>query len=674
MSQHTREKLWEPTPERIQESPMYAFQKWLAASRGVHTTGFQELHQWSVDNLDEFWEAMWEYFDVIGNRGDGPVRTGTGVEHTRWFPGAKVNYAENILRHAATTPGKEAIVALHENSPRESYTWEQLRGKVGALAAALRDMGVRPGDRVAAVLPNLAETIIALLASASVGAIWSVVNTDFGVNGIADRFAQIEPKVLFTVDGFDFNGSYRDMLPGLPAILEVLPSVKHHVLVDRNPQSHGDWALPGEGDLGHGGGGDLGPTHHLFSTLTATPQEPVFEATDFEHPLWILYSSGTTGKPKGIMHGHGGIVLDVFKQIGLHNGSTPDTRLYFAVATTWMVWNLMVNVLALGATTITYDGSPAYPTPARLFDIAESENVTQIGTGAALLTLIEKAGINPSERYSLPHLDHIMSTGSTLPESTWRWVYDQVKEDVHLGSSSGGTDICSGIIGANPYDAVYVNELQGKILGVDAHAFNAQGQPVIGEVGELVITQAMPNMPVALWNDPDGSKYHAAYFDVFDNVWRHGDWATELPEGAWIIHGRSDSTINRGGIRMGSADICEVVNQVPGVETSMVIGAEMGDGDYYMPLFVVPARGQAFDEEFQAAIVSAIRTKISPRYVPDEIIEAPAVPRTRTGKLMEVPIKKVFQGADPASVNRTAAENAEVVDWYVNFATAHRGK
>lgn len=662
----TREMLWQPSEERIRQSPMYSYQQWLADKKGVHTTGFAELHQWSVDNLDDFWESIWEYFDVVGTRGDGPVRTGDSFEETTWFPGASVNYAQNLLRHAHTMPDREAVVALHESDPRESYTWKELNGKVGALAAALRDMGVRPGDRVAAVLPNIAETIIALLASATVGAVWSVVNTDFGERGIADRFAQIEPKVLLTVDGFDFNGTYRNMLPQIESTLSVLPSVEHHILIDRHRDSHPDTYtdLPGQESTGT----TTSVTHHRFSELTATPQDPVYEPVEFSHPLWILYSSGTTGKPKGIVHGHGGIVLDVYKMVGLHNGSDENTRLYFAVATTWMVWNLMVNVLALGSTTITYDGSPAYPSPARLFDIAESENVTEIGTGAALLSLIEKAGINPSESYKLPHLEHIMSTGSTLPGSTWRWAYEQVKHDFQLGSSSGGTDICSGILGANPFDPVYVNELQGKVLGVDAHAFNAQGESVIGEVGELVFTQPLPNMPVMFWNDPDGTKYHDAYFADFPGVWRHGDWATQLPEGPWIIHGRSDSTINRGGIRMGSADICDVVDQVPGVATSMVIGAEVGDGDYYMPLFVVPARGHTLDEDLKGAIVEAIRTKISPRYVPDELIEAPAVPRTRTGKLMEVPIKKIFQGADPSTINRTAAEDVATVDWYVDFA------
>lgn len=663
MAAQSREMLWKPSEERIQASPMYKYQQWLAENKGVQTTGYKELHQWSIDNLDDFWESIWQFFDVVGTRGDGPVRTGDSMEHTRWFPGAQVNYAENLLRYARTTPDAQALVAIHESDPRESYTWAELAGKVGALAAALRDMGVKPGDRVAAVLPNIAETIIALLATASVGAVWSVVNTDFGVSGIEDRFAQIEPKVLITVDGFGFNGKYLDLLPQLDPILEVLPSVEHHILVDRHPDTHPE--NTSENNT---------VTHHLYSELTATPQEPVFEPVEFSHPLWILYSSGTTGKPKGIVHGHGGIVLDVYKMTGLHNGADHTSSMYFAVATTWMVWNLMVNVLALGTTAITYDGSPAYPSPARLFEIAEQEEVTHIGAGAALYSLVEKAGINPSESYKLTNLQHVVSTGSTLPASTWRWVYDQVKPDVQLGSSSGGTDICSGILGANAFDPVYVNELQGKILGVDAHAFNEKGEPVIGEVGELVFTQPLPNMPVMFWNDPEGTKYHDAYFAEFPDVWRHGDWATELPEGPWIIHGRSDSTINRGGIRMGSADICDVVDQVPGVAASMVIGAEIGDGDYYMPLFVVPNRGTTLTDELKDAIVQAIRTNISPRYVPDEIIEAPAVPRTRTGKLMEVPIKRIFQGAAPDTINRTAAEDVETVDWYVNFAQEHAKK
>ncbi|WP_375000633.1 acetoacetate--CoA ligase [Aeromicrobium sp. CTD01-1L150] len=657
-----RTKLWEPTEDEIASSETRAFQQWLVGSRAVETGSYAELHRWSVDNVDVFWESIWEYFDVIGERSTGPVRTGEGIPATRWFPGARLNYAQNLLRWADERPHAEALVGLHEAAPRTSLTWAELAGKVGALARHLRGLGVRPGDTVCAVLPSIPETVVALLATTSVGAVWSVVNTDFGVQGISDRFAQIEPRVLLTVDGVEFNDSYRDQLPQLDGILESLPSVEHHVLVDAHRTPVPDVRVPSV----------------LLSEIVAKPCAPEFESVEFSHPLWVLFSSGTTGKPKGIVHSHGGVVLEANKANALQYDVSPGTRVYFAVATTWVVWNLLVDSMMRGATIIAYDGSPTHGGPAKHLEICSDESVEFFGTGAAVLSLIEKSGISPRTRGSFPFLRSILSTGSPLPDSTWIWVYQHVKDDIRLGSDSGGTDIASGILGSNPLDPVYVGELQAPYLGVAAQTVDPSGRQVTGEVGELVMTESLPSMPVMFWDDPDGSRYHDAYFVEFDGLWRQGDWATQIPGGGWVIHGRSDSTINRGGIRMGSADITSVVDTVPGVQASMVIGAELHGGGYFMPLFVVPEPGAEVDGALTEAIVTAIRTKVSPRYVPDEIIPAPAVPRTRTGKLMEVPIKRVFQGADPDSVNRTTAEDVEVVEWYVEraveFARGRGGK
>lgn len=669
MSSHTeptngRVKTWAPSTARVEQSDLRNFQSWLRDSRGVRLAEIEgepgtyaELHRWSVGHVDDFWEAVWEYYDIVGDRGEGPVRQGESISDTRWFPDARLNYAENLLRFAVTDPDREAVIGLHESPHRDAVTWRELEERTASLAAYLRSIGVRPGDVVCAVLPNVPETIVALLAAASVGAIWSVVNTDFGVRGVSDRFAQIAPRVLFTVDGYDFNGRYRDMTEGLPDLIDALPTVEHHILVDtRGSSSQAPPAI-------------RVPSARL-SAILSTPARPAYERVEFSHPLWVLYSSGTTGKPKGIVHGHGGIVLEANKANGLHYDLSPGDRVYFAVSTTWVAWNMLVDSMMRGATVVTYDGAPSFGTPAKHLEICAEERVSFLGVGAAVLTEIQRSGVSPRDLYDFSALASILSTGSPLPESTWLWVHDEVKHDVHLGSDSGGTDIASGIVGSNPLDPTYIGELQGPYLGVAADTVDREGRPVVGEVGELVMMEPLPSMPVKFWNDADGSRYRGAYFEDFPGMWRQGDWATRRPEGPFVIHGRSDSTINRGGIRMGSADICEVVDTVPGVRVSMVIGAELSGGDYYMPLFVVPDEGTEVDDALRDAIVSEIRSKVSPRYVPDEIIAAPSVPRTRTGKLMEVPVKQIYQGADPESVSYTATDEPDTLLWYVERASA----
>jgi acetoacetyl-CoA synthetase len=662
-----RTKLWTPSQERIGHSEMLAYQRWLADTRDVHTAeqDYPQLWNWSVTHLPEFWESIWEYFDVLGERGTGPVMSGDTMPGVAWFPGARINYAENMLRHAAARPDAEALVGVHEDARRDSLSWSTLSGRVGALTHWLRSVGVRQGDTVCAVLPNIPDAVVGLLASTAVGAVWSVVGADFAAPGVADRFAQIEPKVLLTVDGYRFNGKLLDRRAGVAELLELLPTVEHHVLVDQHPDElpWGEAAVPGTEV----------PSVRL-SDVAREPRVPEFTRVEFSHPLWVLYSSGTTGKPKGIVQGHGGIVLEGLKSTALQTEGRAGDRAYSAVATTWMVWNSLVNNLLVGGTVITYDGSPAYEAADKQFQIVAAERVARFGTGAAILQMMEKSGLSPADRYDLSHLETIMSTGSTLPDSTWQWAEDHVGADIHIGSDSGGTDVCTAFIGSNPYDPIYLGELQGAWLGVAADSFDAQGRPVVDEVGELVITEPMPSMPVKFWNDPDGSKYRGAYFEQYPGVWRHGDWVTKLPGGQFIVHGRSDSTINRGGIRMGSADITQVVDRVPGVLTSMVIGAELEAGDYYMPLFVVPSPGTVVDDALRDEIVRAIRSEVSPRYVPDEIIEAPAVPTTRTGKLLEIPIKRILQGAPVESINRSSAADSAVLDWYVDFARSRRAQ
>ena len=654
-----RVPLWSPSPATIESSNMYAFQVWLESERGVSTGSYEDLHRFSVDRGKDFWRAIWDYYDVVASAEPEHIVVDSPMPGPTRFPGARMNFAENILRHARTRPDGVAVYGVHESLPTSRRSWREIELEVGSLAEALRGMGVGKGDRVAAVLPNIPETLVALLATASIGAIWSVVNTDFAVKGVADRFAQIEPKVLFTVDGYDFGGKRRVMAGALAELCEALPSVEKVVVVDQYGTQH----LPG-----------VGSTTLRYSELVSEPVEPRFEQLDFDHPLWILYSSGTTGKPKGIVHSHGGVTIDKYKENGLHYDLGPQDTVYFAVSTTWAVWNMMVVSMLLGSAVVFYDGSPTHEGPATHFAITSRYGVTLVMLGSAVFTQVENSGVVPAEEYDLSAVRSLMTGGSPLPHRTWEWVYGSVKSDVKVGSECGGTDVAGAFLGSNAYGSVHAGELMGPHLGIAAETWNPEGERVYGQVGELVITTPAPSMPIMFWGDEDGSRYSSAYFDVYPGVWRHGDWATQLPSGEFIIHGRSDSTINRGGIRMGSGDITAAVDSVDGVAESMVLGVELGDGDYYMPLFVVPSEGTPFDDALKTSIIETIRTTVSPRYVPDEIIEAPAVPRNRTGKPLEVPIKRVFQGEDASVINRAAAADTEILDWYVDRARAHQSR
>jgi acetoacetyl-CoA synthetase len=651
-----RQLLWEPSKERIAAARMSAYLDWLARERQLRLTGYAELWRWSVDDLDGFWRSIWDYFDVRASAPPTAVLGDRRMPGATWFPGARLNWAENVLRH----PHRDgpAVVALTEGEERVELSWADLASQVASLAAALRELGVRPGDRVAAYLPNISQAVVALLATASVGAIWSCCAPDFGTKGVVDRFQQIAPTVLIAVDGYRFGGKDVDRGEVLAELREQLPSVRHTIVVRHR---YPDRPAP--------------PGTLTFDALSGNQAAPQYEQVPFGHPLWILYSSGTTGLPKGIVQSHGGILLEHLKLHGLHFDTGTDDRVFIFASTAWMVWNVLVSALSVGATIVTYDGSPVAPEPDAMFAVCARERVTRFGTGAAYLTICERAGTRPGCRYDLSALRSIMSTGSPLPTAVWPWVYDAVKRDVLLGSDSGGTDVCSAFIGTNPLLPVYAGEMQAPYLGVRIESWSNTAEPLVGEVGEMVVTAPMPSMPVAFWNDPDGSRYRDAYFDTFPGVWRHGDWLTVTEEGTYIVHGRSDSTINRGGVRMGSADIYTAVDAMPEVAGSLVIGAELPGGDYYMPLFVVLASGAELTEELRKRIRRAIREQVSPRHVPDDIVVVPAVPTTLTGKKLEVPIKRLIQGvpADTA-VNRATVANPDSLAWYVDFATHVRGR
>ncbi|TRW45682.1 acetoacetate--CoA ligase [Georgenia yuyongxinii] len=651
------ETTWAPTQEQIERSRMWDFMRWLSAHRGVEVAGYRELWRWSVDDIGGFWDAVREYFDVIGTF-DGPALAEERMPGAFWYPGASVNFAENVLRHArrpdaATTP---AVVQIEEDNTQHSTSWAELERAVASLARRLRELGLRPGDRVGAVLPNLPETIVAMLATASVGAVWSVSSPDLSAAATLDRLRQLEPRVLIGVDGYRYNGRAFDRLDHLAEVRAGLPTVEHTLLVRSLDPSR-----------------DVPAGYLDLADLTGDDVAPEYTRLPSDHPLWVLFSSGTTGSPKGIVHGHGGMLLEALKGIGLAFDLGPEDRYYVAANTSWMVWNTLVNTLATGASVVTYAGSPTYGRPDRQFDVLDRTGATMFAVGAAYLSLVEKAGLVPGHDWDLGRLRSIMSTGSPLPASTWRWVHRDVKPDVHLGSDSGGTDICSGFLGSNPLDPVHLGELQGPLLGVAVEARGEDGARVVGEVGEMVITRPMPSMPVSFWGDDDGARYREAYFEKWPGVWAHGDWISETDHGTFVVHGRSDATLNRDGVRLGSSDIYAAVDEVPEIQASLVIGVELPDGGYYMPLFVVPADGVTLDETLTDELRRRIRARASARHVPDEIITAPAVPVTHANKRLEVPIKKLFSGIPlERAVNLGSVANPDSVEWYARRAAAFR--
>ncbi|HEX2074426.1 MAG TPA: acetoacetate--CoA ligase [Geodermatophilus sp.] len=651
------EVLWRPTPESMRATRIAAFATWVAQRRGLDVgdpPDYDALWRWSVEHLDQFWNDVATWFDVLPGVPDDRVLTRREMPGAEWFPDVTVNYAEQALRHvgdgtvAADAP---ALIAVAEDGEPVEISWASLRRQVGAFAATLRRLGVRRGDRVAGYLSTVPEAVVAFLGAASIGAVWSSCAPDFGTRAVLDRFAQIEPTVLVAVDGYRFNGRQFDRRDVVAELRNALPSVRTTIALPRLfPDEIPAGALP-------------------WAEAVAEEQEPVFEALPFDHPLWIVYSSGTTGLPKGIVHGHGGVVLEQRKQIGLHLDVGPGDRFFWYTSTAWIMWNISASALLGGATVVVYDGAPAYPSVDAQFALAARTRLDYLGTSAGYLTACEKAGVRPGETHDLSALRGIGSTGSPLPASAFRWVYDAVRPDVLLGSLSGGTDVATGFIGSSPLLPVTAGELQRPMLGVAAAAWDEQGRPVVGELGELVITEPMPSMPLYFWNDPDGTRYREAYFEPWPGVWRHGDWLEITDRGTCLITGRSDSTLNRGGVRMGTADIYAAVESVPAVVDCVVLGVEQRDGGYWMPLFVKLAPGHELTDALADEIKAAIRTQASPRHVPDEIIAVPAVPHTRTGKRLEVPLKRLFQGvAAERALNVGAVDDPAAVEHYVRLA------
>ena len=643
---------WQPAPDALPR--MRDFMMVSNARHELQMSSYQDLHRWSVEEGTAFWNDVVEYFEILGEGLETPALVDSSMPGARWFEGAKLNFAENVLRHA-TDPQmavKTAILRINEDNSTSEITWAELADRVGSLAAALRKRGIGPGDVVAAVLPNVPEAIIGLLATASLGAIWSINSPDMSVKATSDRIRQLAPKALIGIDGYQFKGKSNNLSEYFTHVAAGLPETKVRILVKNLP-----------GDVA-----ELCGFEEFGSLLHGTEQvSPI--RLEFDHPLWVLFSSGTTGAPKGIVHSHGGITLEAYKGIGLQQDLGPADRYYVAANTSWMVWNTLLNTMAVGASVVTYDGSPTVGGIDRQFDVLARTGATMFATGAAYLSLVEKSGLTPGSTFDLSRLRRVMSTGSPLPPSTWSWFHEAVKEQVHLGSDSGGTDICSGFLGSNPMEPVRLGELQGACLGAAVETWTATGGRIFNELGEMVVTRAMPSMPIFFWNDPEGHLYQDAYFDQYPGIWRHGDWITETPNGAFTVQGRSDATLNRNGVRLGTADIYAAVDEMPQIKQSLVIGVEIPGGGYYMPLFVELAEGIDLDTELITTINSKIRVQTTARHVPDEIVLVLGIPVSHANKRLEVPIKRLFLGFDPQkALNIGSVANPEALDWFIDRA------
>ncbi len=613
---------------------------------------YHALWAWSVADVPGFWRQIWEHFDILADPGTGPGYVGDKVFGGRWFPSARLNYVDQVFRNGPSDG--IALVALAENGFSEELTWSALREQVGSLAATLREIGVKMGDRVVGYLPNGSEAVVAFLATASLGAIWSACGMEYAPSAALSRFAQLAPVVLFVADGYQSSGTRHDRVGFAHEVRGGLPTVRATIWVDRLGSSRV------EGD-------------RLWSEVISTGTKLSTRAVPFDHPLWVLFSSGTTGTPKGIVHGHGGVLLEHLKALALHLDVGPHDRYWWYTSVSWMMWNFQVSGLLVGATIVCYDGSPSYPSLSQLWALAERHQVSVLGTSPPHLTACLAAGFEPQSSHDLSRLHTLGVTGSPLAPAGYRWVRDAVGRQVRLAGLSGGTDIVTALAGSAPTLPVWAGELSAPCLGVALDAFDETGSPVRDQVGELVVTKPMPSMPIGFWDDPGNTRYYAAYFNFYPGIWRQGDWVTVTSRGSVIVHGRSDATLNRNGIRMGSGEIYAAVEAVPGVLDALVVGIDEPDGGYWMPLFVVLETGLVLDDLLTTAIRQSVRDTVSPRHVPDEVIHAAEIPRTRTGKKLEIPVKKLLLGSlPPDSFGADTFDDPLLPYWYADIGARHR--
>jgi acetoacetyl-CoA synthetase len=650
--------LWTPPDDVLEKTAVGGYLNYLHRTRGLDFDGYDALWTWSVTEIEEFWRSVWDHFGVAARTPPTGVLSGRKMPGAKWFPGATLNYAEHALRDAGARP---AIIARSQTRRGDVlWTGADLADQVGRAAAGLRRLGVRKGDRVVACLPNVPEAVAALLATASIGAIFSSCAPEFGPRAVADRVRQIEPKVLLAVDGYRYGARAVDRAGEIAQLRRDLPTLEATVV------------LPYLGDALDR---DRFPGAISWDELVSQAAPLAFEAVPFDHPLYVLYSSGTTGLPKAIVHGHGGILLEHWKMLALHHDLGPADRFFWFTTTGWMMWNYLVSGLLVGSALVLFDGDPGYPDLSALWRLASELDVTYFGTSAPFLHACLRAGLEPGRSFDLSRLRGVGSTGAPLLPEGFEWVYGNVGRDLLLGSVSGGTDVCTAFVGASPLVPVYAGEISCRCLGAKVESFDSEGRSVVGELGELVLTEPLPSMPVGFWNDPGGARYRASYFDRFPGVWRHGDWIEVTPRGTCVITGRSDATLKRGGVRLGTSEFYGVVEAIPEVAESLVVHlADDAGGPGELLLFVALREGAELDDALRARIARSLREGLSPRHVPDEILAVTSVPRTLNNKKLEVPVRRILSGEPPEKVaNPGAMANPESLDFFVKLAAARKG-
>ena len=643
--------LWSPSKEFIEQANLSQYIKWLATNKNLLFQDYHELWKWSVDKPEVFWESLWQYFDILHDGDYHSVIEGKNGFNVSWFEGVSLNYAEHIFRNF--TEKRPAIVFKTESGDTSEMTWAELRSKTASLQQHLKSWKISAGDRVVALLPCIPEATIALLATASLGAVWSSCSPDFGTSAILDRFAQTSPKILIATDRYNYGGKSYDKTAVVQELIKNLPTLEKIILMSENPVNEYE-----------------GKSIFTWHSLTDDKDVPLqFVRMPFSHPLWILYSSGTTGLPKAFVHSHGGILMEQLKYGTFHNDFKPGERCFWYTTTGWMMWNYIHGSLLAGGTMVLYDGSVAYPDLNALWKFAAEVGIHHFGTSAAYLLANMKEDVHPSKNFDLSVLRSISSTGSTLPPEAFHWVYREIKKDLWLISMSGGSDVCSAFVGGNPTWPVHAGEIQCRALGCNLQAFDEEGQPLNNEVGEMVILNPMPSMPIYFWNDPEFKKYEESYFQTFPKAWRHGDWIKITERQGVVIYGRSDATLNRAGVRIGTSEIYRALDKIPEVKDSLIICIEKSDGTFWMPLFVMMNEGKILTEEIKRRINQTLRTDYSPRHVPDEIITVKDIPYTISGKKTESPVKKVLMGKDPNKViSAGSLRNPKAMNEFVQIA------
>jgi acetoacetyl-CoA synthetase len=641
--------LWKPTEDQIKKTNMYRFMQSINEQYGKDFSSYSALYQWSVENIPDFWASLWSFVDVRASISyEQVVDDLTKMPGAKWFTGSKLNFAENLLRYRDDST---ALIFKGEEQPSIKISYAELFDEVARIASSLKTFGIRPGDRVVGFMPNMPQAIIAMLAATSLGAVWSSCSPDFGIKGVLDRFGQIKPRIIFTANGYWFKGKKLDSIERIASILKELTSIEKVVVV---PYTEEDPDIS-----------SISNAVHYRDFRSSKANLPIdFEQLPFDHPLYIMYSSGTTGLPKCMVQSAGGILVHQLKEHVLHVNLTRDDRIFYFTTCGWMMWNWLTSALGVGATLVLYDGNPFHPGPGALWEMAQDEKITVFGTSAGYIAALQNSGIKPRETYDLSRLRALLSTGSPLSIEGFEFVYAEIKSDIQLASISGGSDLNGCFALGNPMDPVYAGELQCRGLAMKVEAFDENGKPVIGKQGELVCTAPFPSMPIYFWDDPDGKKYHSAYFDVYPNIWRHGDFIEINAHGGVVIYGRSDATLNPGGVRIGTAEIYRQVEQIDEVEDSLVIGQDWKN-DVRVILFVKMISGFSLTDELKNKIRNTIRINASPRHVPAKIIQVPAIPYTLNMKKVELAVRKVIQGKPV--LNKDALSNPDVLNYYAEI-------